>query len=269
MDNEGHPVGPTVLDIKLVLQLPFRAIQLYIDFDANLEEIFSPSHIRELRASQRLIYLHAPYRVTACHGRSGYPGKRNFDFIVKLLRLSKPLRCRVVIHCGYSTNGGSLDKIVDFCNHVHNESSRRILLENSCGSRNSLGSCDEDLEYLAQHLDLTKVGFCLDTAHTFASGLIDLRTHDQAKLGLSRYRKLFKGIDLVHLNDTEISYSGGVDKHANLTTGFWSKKVLIRLVNRLRLWHIPIITETPDGCGDAEKVCLWLARYGHKPQGDS
>ena len=46
-----------------------------------------------------------------------------------------------------------------------------LLLENTAGTRNSMGSFFEDIEHILSRIkDIDRVGVCFDTCHAFAAG---------------------------------------------------------------------------------------------------
>ena len=53
-----------------------------------------------------------------------------------------------------------------------------LLLENTAGTRNSMGSTFEDIHHIIEHLTHPElIGVCFDTSHAFAAGY-DLRTEE-------------------------------------------------------------------------------------------
>jgi deoxyribonuclease-4 len=95
-----------------------------------------------------------------------------------------------------------------------------------------------------------KVGFCLDTAHAFASGE-DLTTL------VPRLQAIIGHIDLVHCNDSQTAAGSGADRHANLGAGEIPHDDLLAV---LRSAGAPLIIETPNGAEGQTADIVWLRR---------
>lgn len=96
----------------------------------------------------------------------------------------------------------------------------RILLENSSGYKNSIGSRFEEIGEIIDKVGSDRIGVCLDTCHAFAAGY-DLRT----KEGIAEMCKSFddnisfKRLGLVHLNDAKYELGSGLDRHWHIGKG--------------------------------------------------
>jgi len=96
-----------------------------------------------------------------------------------------------------------------------------LLLENTAGTKNSMGGNFEDIGRIIKgiHQDY-RVGICLDTCHAFAAGY-ELRT----ERGLSETIQQFQdniGIDrlkIVHLNDSKGELGSHLDRHEHIGLG--------------------------------------------------
>ena len=132
-----------------------------------------------------------------------------------------------------------------------------LLLENTSGSRNSVGS---DLVELGVILDGLRfggrVGVCFDTCHGFAAGY-DLRTGDavDATIGVLESCVGLDRVGLVHLNDCAGGLGGHVDRHEHVGLGGIGVEGFRALLGS-RLGGVPLVMETPvdDRRGDAENL---------------
>ena len=121
----------------------------------------------------------------------------------------------------------------------------RLLLENSAGSGDTLGARFEQIGGLLDRLGRDRrLGLCLDTAHTFASGY-DLRTDDgirravdeiEASIGLDR-------LWLIHANDSKAGLGSAVDRHANIGEGLMGEDAFRRLLACAALADLPWVLE--------------------------
>lgn len=121
-----------------------------------------------------------------------------------------------------------------------------LLLENTAGTRNSMGSSFEDIQHIIEHLAYPeRVGICFDTAHAFAAGY-DLRTQKQVKDLIRLFDGIigFEKIKLVHLNDSIGALNSRIDRHEHIGLGKIGDKGF-RQILRSRFGRLPLILETP------------------------
>jgi deoxyribonuclease-4 len=122
-----------------------------------------------------------------------------------------------------------------------------ILLENSAGSGNTLGSKFNQIGALFDRLDgHPRLGMCLDTAHAFASGY-DLR----ADYGLAQVLEEIKrhvGLDrlrVIHANDSKVGLGSALDRHENIGLGMLGNEALRRMLTHPALADLPWVLEVP------------------------
>jgi len=136
-----------------------------------------------------------------------------------------------------------------------------LLLENTAGEKNSVGSSFEHIgAILAGLSDDKRIGVCFDTCHAFAAGY-DLRTEESItatlaqfdeQVGLSRLR-------VIHLNDTKGDLGSGLDRHEHIGMGFIGENGFRRILHTPVLARLPLVCETPvderrDDRGNIAKV---------------
>jgi deoxyribonuclease-4 len=133
-----------------------------------------------------------------------------------------------------------------------------ILLENTAGQKNSVGSDFKQLgEIFKQLKPAKKFGVCIDTCHAFVAGY-DLKTEAAVKKTFSEFDK-HVGIDnlkILHLNDAKGDLGCNLDRHYHLGLGGIGKKGISSVVKYANKKKIPIILETPidDDRDDFENV---------------
>jgi len=136
-----------------------------------------------------------------------------------------------------------------------------ILLENTAGQKNSVGSNFEQLaSILSQLKPENRFGVCLDTCHAFAAGY-DLRTEKTAASTLEKFRKAigFEQLKIVHLNDSKGAIGCNIDRHEHIGLGQIGEIGLAHVIKFSNSKNIPIILETPiderrDDLGNIKKV---------------
>jgi deoxyribonuclease-4 len=121
-----------------------------------------------------------------------------------------------------------------------------LLLENTAGTRNSMGGTFEDIQRIIKNLvQPERVGICFDTSHAFAAGY-DLRTGDSVKETIRKIDETigFKKLKLVHLNDSKGDMNSRIDRHEHIGMGKIGEEGF-RNVLGSRLGNLPLILETP------------------------
>ena len=133
-----------------------------------------------------------------------------------------------------------------------------ILLENTAGQKNSVGSDFKQLgEIFKQLKPGKKFGVCLDTCHAFVAGY-DLRTTDKVKETFKEFDKHvgIENLKILHLNDARGELGCNLDRHYHLGLGGIGEEGITSVVKFANKKKIPIILETPidDDRNDFENV---------------
>ena len=122
-----------------------------------------------------------------------------------------------------------------------------ILLENTAGQKNSVGSDFEQLGYIFRQLDpADRFGVCLDTCHAFVAGY-DLRTKDDVAKTFAEFDKHvgLEHLKILHLNDAKGELGCNLDRHYHLGLGGIGEDGISAVVQFANDKCIPIILETP------------------------
>ena len=133
-----------------------------------------------------------------------------------------------------------------------------VLLENTAGQKNSVGSDFKQLgEIFKQLKPGKKFGVCLDTCHAFVAGY-DLRTEDKVKETFKEFDKHvgIENLKILHLNDARGEIGCNLDRHYHLGLGGIGEEGITSVVKFVNKKKIPIILETPidDDRDDFENV---------------
>lgn len=142
-----------------------------------------------------------------------------------------------------------------------------ILLENTAGQKNSVGS---NLKQLGELLDrckpAKKFGVCFDTCHAFAAGY-DMRTREKTRETFAEFDK-YIGLDrlkIIHLNDAKGELGSKRDRHYHIGLGEIGKEGMIETIKIATENDIPLILETPidekrDDVGNIKKAKEMFAK---------
>ena len=122
-----------------------------------------------------------------------------------------------------------------------------ILLENTAGQKNSVGSDFKQLgEIFKQLKPKKKFGVCFDTCHAFVAGY-NLKDKDSVKdtfVEFDRYVGI-ENLKILHLNDAKGELGCNLDRHYHLGLGGIGEKGIAAVVKFANKKKIPIILETP------------------------
>jgi len=158
----------------------------------------------------------------------------------------------VVTHIGSHLGTGlekGLDRVVKACNTALSNSSNNtmIVLENTAGTKNNVGSKFDELKYIFDNVDdKSRIGFCFDTCHAFAAGY-DLSTSKSVIDTLNKFDQIIglKYLKVVHLNDSKGELGNGLDRHQHIGRGFIGESGFRELLKNLTIKQLPLILETP------------------------
>ncbi len=248
-----------------------RVIPRAVEKGCNTFQMFSRNprgwHSKELERSRiddfrrRLkeseiwpVFIHTPYLLNLASPKKDVY-RRSLKALMEELHRAEKLGVPYVVthlgsHLGYGKKGG-FQRIVDAINNsfAKVENDVTLLLENTAGTRNSMGSSFEDVrDILSRIHDRKRVGVCFDTCHAFAAGY-DLVSNGAVKHTLSRFESVIglEWLKLVHLNDCKSGFGSKLDRHEHIGMGRIGERGFRNML-RSDLGSRPLILETPiDG----------------------
>lgn len=124
-----------------------------------------------------------------------------------------------------------------------------ILVENTSGSKNSIGGDLKDIGDIIDTLSgagRKRTGVCFDTCHAFAAGY-DLSTGSGLEDTLGIFESLIglERLKVIHLNDSKGTVGGHLDRHEHIGLGEIGEAGMRNIVTDKRLASLPFICETP------------------------
>ncbi len=132
------------------------------------------------------------------------------------------------------------------------------VIENTAGQGTNLGYTFEQIAAIIDKVeDKSRVGVCLDTAHTLAAGY-EIRTEAGFRETFAKFDEVigFKYLRGMHLNDSKKELGTRVDRHDSVGKGVMGLTMFELLMNDARFDGIPLILETPDETLWAEEIKL-------------
>ena len=120
----------------------------------------------------------------------------------------------------------------------------KILLENSAGQKNSIGSQIEEIQSIFNILGKTDYGLCIDTCHLFAAGY-DLSTESSISALIHEIDNNIhiENIKMIHLNNSKGDFQYDLDRHYHIH--FRGLESGLRYLVICKLNKVPFIMETP------------------------
>ncbi len=142
-----------------------------------------------------------------------------------------------------------LDRIAESINIALDQTEGvTAVIENTAGQGTNLGHTFEQLAHIIDKVeDKTRVGVCIDTAHTLAAGY-EIRTEESYKETFQSLDDIvgFKYIKGIHLNDSKKEVGTKVDRHDSIGNGVMGMTLFELMMKDSRFDKMPIILETPD-----------------------
>lgn len=206
----------------------------------------------------KTFYDHAPYEANLSFStRTGdmetmRKGNSSLSLVQNQIDIVSGLPAACIVHIGTIGTIENVCENINSLNLKHNTHPKMrysLLLENSAGQGRSIGKTWDEIRLLYEGLDRTVIGFCMDTAHLFASGMCDF-SYNQIVDSFDSFREFCKcNIPVIHLNDSKTGYCSRVDRHEQLGEGhIWhrEKESLTYIIERANEDGIDLILETPD-----------------------
>ncbi len=169
----------------------------------------------------------------------------------------------LVTHLGSHRGAGKeigLQRIVDAINTAFREAENSVLLllENTAGTKNSMGGTFEDIRHIVDRIEhKDRIGICFDTCHGFAAGY-EVRTEESLNKTLQHFDAVLglENLKLIHLNDAKGGLDSRLDRHEHIGLGYIGEDGFRVILTDPRIKDLPIILETPvdNRRGDTENI---------------
>ena len=229
--------------------LSAKSIEL---FKARCEEFgYKPAHILP----------HDSYLINLGHPEAEGLEKSRAAFLDEMQRCEQLGLDRLNFHPGSHLNQLSeedcLTRIAESVNWaLERTTGVCAVLENTAGQGTNLGYTFEQLAYIIDRVDdKSRVGVCIDTAHTLAAGY-DISTPEGFEETFRRFAVVigFGYLRGMHVNDSKKALATRVDRHDSIGKGVMGLTLFRLLMGDPRFDNIPLILETPDESLWAEEI---------------
>lgn len=211
------------------------------------------SRCKEFGYDAKHILPHDSYLINLGHPEAEGLQKSRDAFLDEMQRCEQLGLDRLNFHPGSHLNQiseeGCLTRIADSINWALAQTTGVCaVLENTAGQGSNLGFRFEQLAYIIDKVeDKTRVGVCIDTAHTLAAGY-DIRTKGGFEETFRHFDEVigFSYLRGMHINDSKKELSSHVDRHDSIGKGVMGMTTFQLLMEDPRFDDIPLILETPD-----------------------
>jgi len=254
--HRGRAAGCSIVQLFLKNQVQWAAKPLAEDQITEFKRAQAETGIRTA-------FAHASYLINLCSPAEA-EWKRSVEALVDELERAEALGLPfVIVHPG-SHKGEGLKSGLTRSGRALRELERRtrgyrvrLLLENTAGAGNTVGSRFEELRAILDRASgPERFGVCLDTCHLFAAGY-DIRTnagYEETVQALDREIGVAR-VSAWHVNDAKKGLGSGLDRHEHIGKGEIGLEAFRALLNDPRFAACPMSLETPkDGDWDQKNL---------------
>ena len=195
---------------------------------------------------------HMPYLPNLSCPKKGLYKKSVRALVVELERCDLLKIPYLVTHLGSHLGKGraiGLGRLVEAIDTAFNSSKGKtmLLLENTAGTKNSMGSSFEDIqEIIDQVAKRSRVAVCFDTCHAFAAGY-DLRDAESVEKTANEFEHTVGSglLKVVHANDSKGPLASRLDRHEHIGAGHIGEQGFRAILHNDTFRKLPLILETP------------------------
>ncbi len=263
LSNNGSIITP----LQEAIKHKYSAFQMFISNPRS----WKSTHISEdiinefrykLNKSNINANVHIPY---LCNPSSPNEDvyKKSKEMLFENAKVCKMLGISLVIHMGSHLGRGKefgINRIVSLLNNIIDEKLKvQILLENSSGYTNSMGSTLEEISEIINRVNSRYIGVCIDTAHSFAAGY-NISTNEGVDMFALKIKTLIgrDKIKLFHLNDSKYHLGSKLDRHWHIGKGYIGKAGFLNFFSNSTFSYGTFIMETPVNIY-GNKYTNWIA----------
>ncbi len=207
----------------------------------------------ELGFDMDYVLPHDSYLINLGHPEEEGLTKSRNAFLDEMQRCEQLGVNRLNFHPGSHLNkieiDACLDRIAESINIALDQTKGvTAVIENTAGQGTNLGHTFEQIAHIIDKTeDKSRVGVCLDTAHTLAAGY-EIRTEESFKETFQSFEDIvgFKYLKGMHINDSKKEVGTKVDRHDSIGKGVMGMLVFEMIMKDERFNKMPLILETPD-----------------------
>ncbi len=204
------------------------------------------------KSSVREVFLHAPYLCNIAHPDEELRAKsvQALGDHLKIAHLLDTQGLIFHIGTGKGSNRQEVYRLIATGVHAmldHVGGSTPLIIENSAGEGDKIGASIQEIGQIFDLISSPRVGVCIDTAHAFASGMIEEYTEAGLTKFFDEYDRVLghKTLRALHVNDSKIPALGKKDRHENIGEGYIGIDGFRALAREKRVGSIAWLLEVP------------------------
>jgi deoxyribonuclease-4 len=198
------------------------------------------------------VVAHMPYLPNLSCPKKGLYKKSLKALIVELERCKVLGIPYLVTHLGSHLGKGraiGLERLVEAIDTAFNTTKGKtiLLLENTAGTKNSMGSSFEEIEEITGRVkDKGRIAVCFDTCHAFGAGY-DLRDAESVERTVAELKQTvgLESLKVVHANDSSGELGSRRDRHEHIGMGHIGEQGFRAILHNDVFRRLPLILETP------------------------
>ncbi len=221
---------------------------------ANLPtaEILKKYHDAREKAGNPPVFLHAAYLVNlGSTDKELY--KKSLENLATHLQIAELLKAEGLIYhigsCKNSTTEKSFQLVADGMLKVLEKvpGNAHLIMENSAGGGDKIGTTLEEIGEIFHLANHPRIKVCIDTAHAFATGLLEKFTPAELEKFTKTAEKSFglENLTVLHINDSKVPFNCKKDRHENLGEGHIGLQAFQNLAQHKYLGQLPWLLEVP------------------------
>lgn len=222
---------------------------------------FFKERCQEFGYEAKHILPHDSYLINLGHPEPEGLQKSREAFLDEMQRCEQLELDRLNFHPGSHLNQLSVDdclaRIAESINWTLEQTTGVCaVIENTAGQGTNLGYTFEQIAAIIDKVeDKSRVGVCIDTAHTLAAGY-DIKTEQGFTETFRHFDEVigFSYLRGMHINDSKKDLATRVDRHDSIGKGVMGLTTFTMLMQDPRFDDIPLILETPDESIWAEEI---------------
>ena len=215
-----------------------------------MEEAVTEFKKRRLELGFEKIVVHMPYLPNLSNVEEESIRRTRETLLSEIERCARLEVDFLVLHLGSHKGAGSERGIKNVITHLNAVpyTDVTLLLENTAGSKNAVGSDFREIAQIFDELDRpNNFGVCLDTCHTHAAGYDLSAEHTNESLDLIHSQLDLRKVKIIHVNDAIAEAGSHRDRHWHIGLGTIGMQGFRNFFHheQIRDSDLPLILETP------------------------
>lgn len=219
------------------------------------EKVVEPAEASQFRSNfedsdVKTAFSHASYLINLASNENALWLRSTEALIGEVRRCDLLGLAFIVLHPGSAKGSGEQEgikrvvKALKDVIHATDDSSVKILLENTAGQGTSIGYKFEHLRQIMDGVDSERICVCFDTCHAFAAGY-DIRTKSGFEATMESLDRIvgLRRLMAIHLNDSKGDLGSNRDRHEHIGKGKLGIEPFRQIMKRFQ--HTVKVIETP------------------------